>query len=294
MAGEYFYEEMKMYFDIKNAQLNLENYITQLSKQDLSYLQIIPPSWMQEEQYSAYLKQIHLLAHLYKEGRIVMAHIVQANRMLFSDDNPNSCPAEIVYDVKGESSIDELAEIAHKLFQLKHTTPDDPELRKYAEHLTNENTQLFNNVPKVLTDKDLVTTTMFIWRPHLPNGVLSLGYFPILISDNCQGIATVLPTRFWQDSELYQDWIAYNDMDMSNAFLQLDPKGVIWNEYKKYVKPAVFDFKIVDKPQSKHAVVSERSLEFLRLCIDAVYLDYQEQMNHQSVWLKLKSWFWGG
>lgn len=109
--------------------IDLKNHLNQLSQQELAYLQIIPPSWMQGLEYSAYLEQLNHLSYLYKNGRIVMAHIVQANRMLFSDDNTHSCPAEIVYDINGQTSIDELSQIAHQLFSLKHTTPDDPELK---------------------------------------------------------------------------------------------------------------------------------------------------------------------
>lgn len=258
--------------------IDLKNHLNQLSQQELAYLQIIPPSWMQSPEYPAYLEQLNHLSHLYKNGRIVMAHIVQANRMLFSDDNPHSCPAEIVYDINGQTSIDELSQVAHQLFKLKHTTPDDPELKKYAEHITNERTQLFSRVPKALTEKELVTTTMFIWRPHLPNGILSLGYFPILISDAHQGIATILPARFWQGSDLYHDWISYNDIDMSNAFLKMSKVNHIWQEFQDYAKPTAQDFNLSNQMIGNEIDVSEKSVNFLQQCIDTIKEDYEE--NH--------------
>lgn len=258
--------------------IDLKNHLNQLSQQELAYLQIIPPGWMQGLEYSAYLEQLNHLSYLYKNGRIVMAHIVQANRLLFSDDNTHSCPAEIVYDINGQTSIDELSQIAHQLFSLKHTTPDDPELKKYAEHITNEHTQLFSRVPKVLTKKELVTTTMFIWRPHLPNGVLSIGYFPILISDTHQGVATVLPARFWKNSDLYQDWISYNDIDMSNAFLKMSKVNHIWQEFQDYAKPTAQDFNLSNQMIGNEIDVSEKSVNFLQQCIDTIKEDYEE--NH--------------
>lgn len=272
---------------------NMVSHIAKISKYELPYLQIVPPSWMQDLNYSAYLKQIHHLSHFYKEGRVVMAHIVQANRMLFSDDNACSCPAEIVYDIKGETSTDELSKVARQLYQLKNTTPDDPELKKYAEHITSENTQLFNHVPKVLTDKELVTNTIFIWRPHLPNGILSLGYFPILISDTYQDVATVLPARFWQDSELYQDWLACNDMDMSSAFFVLNKKDDIWHNYQNYAKPTVQELELSNhQPDISHIDVSEKSITFLKQCILAVKEDYQENgMIKIRLFDKIKSIF---
>lgn len=256
--------------------IDLKNHLNQLSQQELAYLQIIPPSWMQNPEYPAYLEQLNHLSHLYQNGRVVMAHIVQANRLLFSDDNAHSCPAEIVYDINGKTSIDELSQVAHQLFGLKHTTPDDPELQKYAEHITNERTQLFSRVPKVLTDKELVATTMFIWRPHLPNGILSLGYFPILISDTHQGIATVLPARFWKDSDLYQGWLACNNMDMSDAFLKISKTNNVWQEYQGYARPNSQDFNLPHKINNNEIEVSEKSVNFLQQCIDTIKDDYKE------------------
>lgn len=278
------------------ANIDLKNHLNQLSQQELAYLQIIPPSWMQGLEYSAYLEQLNHLSYLYKNGRIVMAHIVQANRLLFSDDNTHSCPAEIVYDINGQTSIDELSQIAHQLFSLKHTTPDDPELKKYAEHITNERTPLFSRVPKVLTEKELVTTTMFIWRPHLPNGVLSIGYFPILISDTHQGIATVLPARFWKNSDLYQDWISYNDIDMSNAFLKMSKVNHIWQEFQDYAKPTAQDFNLLNQMIGNEIDVSEKSVNFLQQCIDTIKEDYEEnhipiKKNKPNFLNKIKSLF---
>ncbi|STZ08089.1 Uncharacterised protein [Moraxella caprae] len=278
------------------ANIDLKNHLNQLSQQELAYLQIIPPSWMQGLEYSAYLEQLNHLSYLYKNGRIVMAHIVQANRMLFSDDNTHSCPAEIIYDINGKTSIDELSQIAHQLFSLKHNTPDDLELKKYAEHITNERTQLFSRVPKVLTEKELVTTTMFIWRPHLPNGILSIGYFPILISDTHQGIATVLPARFWKNSDLYQDWISYNDMDMSNAFLKMSKVNHIWQEFQDYAKPTAQDFNLLNQMIGNEIDVSEKSVNFLQQCIDTIKEGYKEnhipiKKNKPNFLNKIKSLF---
>lgn len=276
--------------------IDLKNNLNQLSQQELAYLQIVPPSWMQNPEYHAYLEQLNYLSHLYQNGRVVMAHIVQANRLLFSDDNAHSCPAEIVYDINGKTSIDELSQVAHQLFGLKHTTPDDPELKKYAEHITNERTQLFSRVPKVLTEKELVTTTMFIWRPHLPSGVLSIGYFPILISDTHQGIATVLPARFWKNSDLYQDWISYNDMDMSNAFLKMSKVNHIWQEFQDYAKPTAQDFNLINQMIGNEIDVSEKSVNFLQQCIDTIKEDYEEnhipiKKNKPNFLNKIKSLF---
>lgn len=47
--------------------IDLKNHLNQLSQQELAYLQIIPPSWMQGLEYSAYLEQLNHLSYLYKK-----------------------------------------------------------------------------------------------------------------------------------------------------------------------------------------------------------------------------------
>lgn len=276
-------------------EFDMAGYVDQLSKQDLSYLQIVPPSWMSKQ--TDYLEQINHLSHLYKYGRVVMAHVVQANKLLFSTDSHFSSPAEIVYDIHGQSSIEELSEMAQKLFELKNSIPDDPELKQYADHLASEHTRLFTRVPKKLTNKALATTTIFVWRPHLPNGVLSLGYFPILISDEYEGLATVLPARFWQNTSLYQEWLTHHDIDMSGAFAKMDKASDIWANYQDYAKPSAVDFNLSDEVRDVNTEVSEQSMHFLLQCIEVIEEDYQENVFEEEeeevrkprLWSKIKS-----
>ena len=171
-----------------------------MQEKELAYLQIVPPSWMLNN--DPLIEQINHLGKLYSEGRLVWAAIVQANKFLFDEDKAFSCPADIVYDPTGRTPSYQLTNVASQLYALKHTTPDDPELRRYAEHVTDEQERHIQRVPSALSALPLITTGIFLWRPHLPNGKLSMNIIPILVHDDCEGIVTMLPARFWEGSYL--------------------------------------------------------------------------------------------
>lgn len=209
---------------IMQLQFDRQLAFAQLDRADIGYLQMIPPDWMTEDELYDQLQQ---LVELYTKGKVVWAHIVQANKLLFTPEYPYSCPAEIIYDPTGRTPPSYLAEIAHQLYALKDTIPDNPELVDYAKHITDESTRIIgNNVPDIITSLPLKTTTMFIWRLHLPNGVLNSA-FPILISDTTDEV-TVLPAKFW-DKSYYASWIedSYFKEDMycnlRNLFITVDP-----------------------------------------------------------------------
>lgn len=207
-----------------------------LDEADLAYLQMMPPDWMDGD--SLY-EQMNQLATLYKTGKVVWAHIVQANRMLWSDDEVHSCPAEILYDPTGRTPVSHLAEVAHKLYELKHTIPDtnDLELIEYAEHITNEFTRVLGfDVPNSITPLPLKSTTMFIWCLHLPNGVLQ-NSFPILISNETLEV-TVLPAKFW-DKDYYDEWIesSYFKADMYYSVRKLYESENLWKYNIKDLRP---------------------------------------------------------
>lgn len=223
---------MSLHFDRKKAFANLD-------KADLAYLQMMPPSWMKDD---ALYEQLNQLATLYKTGKVVWAHIVQANVMLFSTDDVYSCPAEVVYDPTGRTPVAHLAEIAHELYALKNTTPDanEPEILEYAKHITNERTRMVGfDIPNSITPLPLKSTTMFIWRLHLPNGVLTQAAFPVLISDTTEAV-TVLPAKFW-DEAYYYKWIeeSYIRADMYYGVRKLYESENPWKKNEKYLRPKV-------------------------------------------------------
>jgi hypothetical protein len=75
-----------------------------------------------------------------------------------------------------------------------------------ARHLTAEISRAFAMpVPATIAPPGLLLSTVLIFRQHLPNRRLSLGYFPVLISDACEGSVMILPGRWWPRA-FAQEW----------------------------------------------------------------------------------------
>lgn len=209
-----------------------------LDRADLAYLQMMPPKWMKDDVLS---EQMNQLPKLYKTGKVVWAHVVQANKMLWSSDQTYSCPAEILYDPTGRTPVSYLAEVAYELYALKNTVPDTDniEILKYAKHITDEHTRvLCFDIPNSITPLPLKSTSMFVWRLHLPNGILQSS-FPILISDETAEV-TVLPAKFW-DQAYYDEWVqdSYFEEDMYYSVRKIYESDNLWKEYEKYLRPQV-------------------------------------------------------
>lgn len=206
------------------SQIHLPEQFAKMETKEWAYLQILAPNWIFNDPL---IKQLHQLPELYQQGKIVLAAIVQANRILFSEEHAYSSAAEIVYDPKGIASAAELQAAAHQLYKLKNTTPDDPELAEFAAHITDEYDRKAFDVPNKISPLGLKTSIMLVWRLHLPDGVLRQNIVPILVYDDVQ---TILPARFWQQTDLYQEWISGSQMDMSAAFYQLNQGGLFWEQ----------------------------------------------------------------
>lgn len=209
-----------------------------LDRADLAYLQMMPPKWMKDD---VLYEQMNQLAKLYKTGKVVWAYIVQANKMLWTSDQAYSCPAEILYDPTGRTPVSYLAEIAHELYTFKNTIPDtdDIEISKYAEHITDEHTRMLGfDIPNSITPLPLKSTSIFVWRLHLPNGILQSS-FPILISDETAEV-TVLPAKFWEKA-YYDGWIqnSYFEEDMYYGVRKIYESDNPWEKYEKHLRPQV-------------------------------------------------------
>lgn len=189
------------------VEVNLSAQLANLKPIERYYLQIKKPTWMDEN--NLLYQQLTNLANLYKSGKVVWGAIIQANKEMYSNDGLyegqksqkiEGYPAEIIYDPTGRTHITELIGLAHKLYELKHTKPTDSTLAKLADRITSE-TEYSQGMdyPKAFTSLALKISTVFVWRLHLPNGLISTNFFPILIDEHHQGVVTVLPSRFWRE-----------------------------------------------------------------------------------------------
>lgn len=188
--------------------INISTKLDELPASLRHYLQVVPPDWLQQD---ILYKQILAMPMLLRHGRVVWAAVVQANSLMFQPREEN-CPGEIVYDPTGTTSLSTLLEMAQKLYQLKGTSPQQADQLQYAHNLTGEMERLFAHpFPQSLAALPLSISSLWFWRPHLPNGMLSLPYFPILLCDDdaFAGQVMPLPALFWP-VELQQQWLQHD------------------------------------------------------------------------------------
>lgn len=141
-----------------------------------------------------YKRQGQLLAH----GRVVWGGVVQANSLLF-EPGASDHPAKIIYsnDPYFDDQNYHLLEIAERLFALKGTTPEDPELALAAKSVTDEMKRQFGvHLPKSLTDgMEVISSETMIIRAHLPFGMLVDRALPLLIHPSTEQVMLV-PHQF--------------------------------------------------------------------------------------------------
>ncbi len=179
--------------------------IQQLPIKYRPYLQVYP-DWLTEQ--DELYRQIKAMSNLYKKGKVVWGALIQANKLMFDINEPTAnCPGEVIFDPTGQTDVDTLRQMAHQLFLLKNSSPTEPDQQAYAQHLKNEKTRVFNMLfPQSIAPLNLRMSTTWFWRLHLPNGALSLGYFPILVCEEGNGEVMVLPSYFWP-IKFKNDWI---------------------------------------------------------------------------------------
>jgi len=182
--------------------VNIQDCVRSLPFWSKGYPKIPMPSWAVNDPLARLWKDFPTLL---KAARVVWAHIVQANELLFQRGSQD-CPGEVVYDPRGLKEAGDLAVVAEQLFSLKGTKPFDSELVAVADHLTSERSRVFGRpVPKKISEYPLRFSTIFFCRKHLPNRRLSLPCFPILVNEECLGSVMVLPSRWWP-AELIDVW----------------------------------------------------------------------------------------
>lgn len=125
------------------------------------------------------------------------------------------CPAEIVYslDYSREISPESLADVAHAVGSLKHTTPSDPMAASIADYLTNEWVRVYGKpVPKSVCPYNAFhISTIYIVRKHLPGParILEKNFLPVIVLPYPPHVALPLPSKYWL-TKLLQWW---NDLD---------------------------------------------------------------------------------
>jgi hypothetical protein len=192
---------------IRNTRLRFGEPPRQFPKNEQSYLNLTAPSWCSAKTDALYEVYRHR-EMLLREGRVVWGHLIQANSLIF-EPGPDDVPGACAYcpDYHTHDDLSRLAEIAGNLFKLreKSTTAEE---KAFGAILAGEKERFFQRpVPKTLTKGSPVfASCLMINRKHLPAGVLSNSYFPILVHPDTQAIL-IVPARYW-DPELFNHWMS--------------------------------------------------------------------------------------
>lgn len=151
--------------------------------------------FVSEKLYIVYESRNRLL----REGNVALAAIVQANNELYAPGEKDR-PANVVYssDRATPDLLRVLSRCADRIFALKNTTPDRPEERKFAEMVTDEcRREMRVPVPRGIAEIDGITlTTIMVFRPDLPHGYLTNGFFPLLVHRHTPA-TLIVPSPYW-------------------------------------------------------------------------------------------------
>jgi hypothetical protein len=168
------------------------------------YLTIRPPAWCR--------LRMDPLMRLYKnqdrirqQGRVVWGHLVQANQLLFQPGS-DDCPASVIYsfDPWFDDHLDQLRDIAERLFELKDKQSTDPLAAQIGSYLAAETQRQFNlPVPRHWTEgRQVFIGDIMVPRKHLPAGYLVQSFFPLVIDADPSHGMLIVPAQYWDETLL--------------------------------------------------------------------------------------------
>lgn len=203
---------------------DLAKHILQASHHEQSYLQVYASdNLIKDELY----QQVEATEDLYRYGKVVWGVVIKSDAALTEPiseeerDTPFanhrvSC-ADILFDPSGQAKVEDLQAKASQLMdavginQPPNATPD---VAFYQLHYQDDTSRVFNLAyPASIAATNYRITTSWIWRRHLPNGMLSNNIVPIIIHTNAyqnkpeRGEIMVLPSQLW-DKAYYHYWLS--------------------------------------------------------------------------------------
>ena len=175
-----------------DLEIDIPRQLDTLSPEDQAYLHTTMPDWAINDDISRFFDQHD---RVLQTGKIVWAALIQANKALLETGDRNH-GGEIVYDPDGRMPFVDLLTASDMLANLKGKKNLDPEQQYIGDYLENERIRVFGlDVPASTLPYPLKISTTFFDRKHLPDGMLSLSYFPILLDQ--AGVAVVVPSKYW-------------------------------------------------------------------------------------------------
>ena len=203
---------------------DLAKHILQASHHEQSYLQVyVSDNLIKDELY----RQVEATEDLYRYGKVVWGVVIKSDAALTKPmseeerDTPFanhrvSC-ADILFDPSGQARVEDLQAKASQLMDAVATNQPPnapPDVAFYQLHCQDDTSRVFNLAyPASIAATNYRITTSWIWRRHLPNGMLSNSVVPIIIHTNAyqnkaeQGEIMVLPSQLW-DKAYYHYWLS--------------------------------------------------------------------------------------
>nr|WP_313099209.1 hypothetical protein [Moraxella sp. CTOTU48717] len=213
------------YSSIDWLRFDLAKHILQASHHEQSYLQVyVSDNLIKDELY----RQVEATEDLYRYGKVVWGVVIKSDAALTEPmseeerDTPFanhrvSC-ADILFDASGQARVEDLQAKASQLMDAIGTVNQPPnaapDVAFYQLHCQDDTSRVFNLAyPASIAATNYRITTSWIWRRHLPNGMLSNSIVPIIIHTTAyqnkaeQGEIMVLPSQLW-DKAYYHYWLS--------------------------------------------------------------------------------------
>ena len=203
---------------------DLAKYILQASHHEQGYLQVyVSDNLIKDELY----RQVEATEDLYRYGKVVWGVVIKSDAALTEPmseeerDTPFanhrvSC-ADILFDPSGQARVKDLQDKASQLMDavgIDQPTNAMPDVAFYQLHCQDDTSRVFNLAyPASIAATNYRITSSWIWRRHLPNGMLSNSVVPIIIHTHVyqnkaeQGEIMVLPSQLW-DKAYYHYWLS--------------------------------------------------------------------------------------
>lgn len=223
----------------QSLNFSIRHAISTTPARELPYLQILPP---QDLAYNSLYFQIDALGTLYRQGRVVWAAVIQNDPELNTNDTFYPATAELIYDPSGRSNPDTLLQAAKTLYLLQNQDSDEDLDDDEAQTFVRDPNRLLHKAPSFISHMPMQIANVFIWRPHLPDGVLRQKLLPILIDDSTLAV-TLLPARYWAHTEHYQHWQNSDQPselkdETAPAFAALlAEENAFWKHYPEFIRP---------------------------------------------------------
>lgn len=204
---------------------DLAKYILQASHHEQGYLQVyVSDNLIKDELY----RQVEATEDLYRYGKVVWGVVIKSDAALTEPmseeerDTPFanhrvSC-ADILFDPSGQARVEDLQAKASQLMDAIGTVNQPlnaaSDVAFYQLHCQDDTSRVFNLAyPASIAATNYRITSSWIWRRHLPNGMLSNSVVPIIIHTHAyqnkaeQGEIMVLPSQLW-DKAYYHYWLS--------------------------------------------------------------------------------------